>query len=155
MPTLKAITGKFRTAARRASIGAAARMAMSPEEIAEEAEKKRAKAEAEKAQKAEASKRFETPTIALKEYHEDCWRGDPDLVDLRHRVNEKYRSTFHVGIEAYIAGDWEKAKSTFEHTKKLSLQTGAADGPSSFLLKFMEETNFVPPSDWEGYRKDY
>eukprot|EP00605_Chrysophyceae_sp_TOSAG23-4_P002664 GSChrysophyteH1.ASY1.ANO1.2940.1 assembled CDS len=85
----------------------------------------------------------------------DCWRGDPDLVDLRHRVNEKYRSTFHVGIQAYIEGDWEKAKETFEHTKKLSLQTGAADGPSCFLLNFMEETNFVPPGDWDGYRKDY
>eukprot|EP00606_Chrysophyceae_sp_TOSAG23-5_P000943 GSChrysophyteH2.ASY1.ANO1.1063.1 assembled CDS len=132
-----------------------ARMAMSPEEIAEEAEKKRAKAEAEKAKKAEESKRLETPTIVMKEYHEDCWRGDPDLVDLRHRVNEKYRSTFHVGIQAYIEGDWEKAKETFEHTKKLSLQTGAADGPSCFLLNFMEETNFVPPGDWDGYRKDY
>ncbi len=155
MPTLKAITGKFRTAARRASIGAAARMALTPEEIAEEAEKKKAKIEAEKAAKAEESKRLQTPTIVLKEYHQDCWRGDPDLVDLRHRVNEKYRSTFHVGIEAYISGDWTKARETFEHTKKLSLTTGAPDGPSCFLLNFMEQTDFVPPEDWEGYRKEY
>ena len=100
---------------------------------------------------------LQTPNIVMKEYHQEQWRGDPDLVDLRHRVNEKYRSTFHVGIEAYIAGDWVKARETFEHTKKLSLQNGAADGPSCFLLNYMEQTavNGTAPSDWPGYRKDY
>jgi len=155
MPTLRAITGKFKNVSRRASIGAAARMALTPEDIAAEAEAKRLKLETENALKQEDEKKYITPTIEMKEYHEDCWRGDPDLVDLRHRVNEKFRSTFHLGIEAYIAGDWRKAIETFEHTKKLSLNSGAADGPSQFLLGFMEETDGKPPPDWAGYRKEY
>jgi len=155
MPTLRAITGKFKKVSRRASIGAAARMALTAEDIAAEAEAKRLKQETENALKKEDAKKYITPTITLKEYHEDCWRGDPDLVDLRHRVNEKFRSTFHLGVEAYIRGDWHKAKDTFEHTKKLSLNTGAPDGPSAFLLDYMASFEDKCPHDWEGYRKEY
>merc|ERR1712072_1258607 len=47
MPTLRAITGKSKNAGRRASIGAAARLAMSAEDIAADLEAKRLKQEAE------------------------------------------------------------------------------------------------------------
>jgi class 3 adenylate cyclase len=155
MPTLKNITGKFRDASKRTNVGAAARMSRSQDEMENDAVKKQEKAEAERVAKIEQQRKYVTPVIQLKEYTEDCWRGDPDLVDLRHRVNEKFRSTFHIGIDAYKAGDWTKAKDTFEHTQKLSLSTGLPDGPSSFLLDYMKGFGFVAPPNWKGYRREY
>jgi len=152
MPTLKAITAKFQGAARRNSIGAAARLAMTPEDIAAEAEKKKKKAEAEAKAKAEADKKLQTPTVTVKPYSPDVWRGDPDLVDLRHRVNENFRKVFHEGIKAYVDGDWETAKTKFNRTTTLSLNNGPPDGPSKFLLDFMEGYGGVAPSDWKGCR---
>jgi class 3 adenylate cyclase len=154
MPTLKAITGKFQAAARRASIGAAARLAMTPEQIAAEAEKKKEKSRLEEAEKAANDKKTKPPEIKIDRYREDVWRVDADLIDLRHRVNESFRKTFHEGIDFYIKGEWESAKAKFERCVNLSKNNGPPDGPSSFLLKFMEETNFVAPGDWEGYRID-
>ncbi len=154
MPTLKAITGKFQAAARRASIGAAARLAMTPEQIAAEAEKKKEKAALEAAEKAANDKKTKPPVVTLEKYREDVWRVDPDLVDLRHRVNESFRKTFHEGMKYYENGEWEDAKTKFERCVHLSKNNGPPDGPSTFLLKFMGETDFVAPSDWQGYRWD-
>ena len=154
MPTLRAITGKFQAAARRASIGAAARLAMTPEQIALEAEKKKEKAALEAAEKAANDKKTKPPVITLDKYREDVWRVDPDLVDLRHRVNESFRKTFHEGMAFYEKGTWDEAKIKLERCVNLSMNNGPPDGPASFLLKFMAETDYVAPSDWQGYRID-
>ena len=69
-------------------------------------------------------------------------------------MNESFRKTFHEGIDFYIKGEWDSAKAKFERCVNLSKNNGPPDGPSSFLLSFMEETNFTAPNDWEGYRID-
>ncbi len=156
IPALKMITAKFRRVSDAAiAASAQARMAITPEQIEEDNDKKRLKAEVESQLQKNEQRKHVTPTVVIKPYTEDVWRGDSDLVDLRQRVNEKFRTTFHQGIEFYIAGDWQKAKETFEHTKKLSLSSGAADGPSSFLLNYMAEYDYKAPANWKGYRRDY
>jgi hypothetical protein len=116
--------------------------------------RRRKKAEAEAKAKEEANKKVQPPTITLKPYDITVWRGDPDLVDLRHRVNDNFRKVFHEGIKAYIDGDWNAAKTKFNRTTEISKGNGPPDGPSKFLLDFMESYGGVAPADWKGYRID-
>ena len=89
-------------------------------------------ADAEAAEKAENDRKWQTPTITLKPYSEDNWRGDPDLVDLRHRVNDKFRQNFKIGIENYVKGNWPKAKEVFKNMVALSLNNGAGRYKSTY-----------------------
>ena len=34
-----------------------------------------------------------------------------------------------------------------------AMAPGHTDGPSTALLKFMEESDFEAPADWNGYRE--
>ena len=56
---------------------------------------------------------------------------------------------FNQGFNEYIAGDWKKAK---EWLDKVEVVKGSIDYPSKNILSIMEETHFVAPKDWEGYR---
>jgi hypothetical protein len=49
----------------------------------------------------------------------------------------------------YIDGKWKEAKKLFETIAQVK---GQPDYPSSNILAVMEETNFVAPAKWPGYR---
>lgn len=53
-------------------------------------------------------------------------------------------------FEPYIKGDWVKAKTEVESF----LEAYPGDGPAKAILTFMDENDFVPPSNWEGFRND-
>lgn len=92
-----------------------------------------------------------TPTIVLPPYTQQVWTEDNDLVDLRHRISDSFRAIWQVAIDAYIAGDWEKARGYLEETLAMSKGT---DGPSKNLLDFISSHGGVAPKGWEGYRMD-
>jgi hypothetical protein len=101
---------------------------------------------------ARAERMRKAPTIVVKEYNQDMWMKDEDLVDTRHRVNETFRAVWDNGIAAYIKGDWQKARDVFHETMRLSKKK---DGPSKFLMEIIDEHGGTAPHDWPGYRADY
>merc|ERR1712188_182623 len=94
------------------------------------------------------------PEIKVQSYDKGVWERDSDLIQLRHQVNDSFRATWKEGIEHYISGDWNKARSVF----KLTLTgTPNNDGPSRFLLDMMDKLGGADgsaPADWKGYRLD-
>jgi hypothetical protein len=95
--------------------------------------------------------RLAPPVIIVPAYTEDVWTEDLDLIELRHHVNEGFRSLWAAGVEAYIEGDWPQAKQVFDKTMELS---HSRDGPSKFLLEEINAHHGVAPSEWQGYRLD-
>ena len=91
------------------------------------------------------------PDIKIVPYDELIWEDDGDLVQLRHLVNDDMRAKWALGMEAYIGGDWSTAKSIFTETKAMG---GGNDGPSKFLLEFINSHDGVAPRDWHGYRDE-
>ena len=95
----------------------------------------------------------QAPEIIVTPYTQEIWDDDEDLVDLRHQVNEKFRSIWASGIDAYIKGDWRKARDIFHETMQLAGQIwGGKDGPSQFLIDVIDHEGGSAPSDWPGYR---
>jgi class 3 adenylate cyclase len=93
-------------------------------------------------------KEEEKPTVIVSKYLETVWESDADLVRLRHLVNDDFRRLWKEGMVAYIKGDWTKAKAVFKETLRSS---NGEDGPSKYLVNFIEEHRGMPPRDWEGY----
>jgi hypothetical protein len=94
----------------------------------------------------------QTPTVVVPKYNEDVWVKDQDIIDLRHRVSDSFRAQWENGINAYMKGDWKRAKEVFVETMRLSKKK---DGPSKFLLEIISEHGGSAPADWPGYRADY
>jgi len=114
------------------------------------ASKEKADAEAA-ADEAEREKERLAPTITVTPYTTAIWEEDDDLLELRHRVNDKFRSIWGDGINAYIKGDWRKARDIFHETSKLG---GGKDGPSQFLIEVIDHHGGSAPSNWQGYRDE-
>ena len=59
--------------------------------------------------------------------------------------------SFQSGLELYLKGDWIGARSA------LSSTSARPDGPTNFLLTFMEENSTdegKAKSSWEGFREN-
>ena len=68
---------------------------------------------------------------------------------IKKSFTEEFFTTYENGMEKYVSGHWKEAKDLFSKTMKLRSE----DGPSKALINFMQEYNFVAPSDWAGIRK--
>jgi len=101
---------------------------------------------------ARAQRAKQTPTVIVPKYTEEVWVKDQDIIDLRHKVNDSFRALWENGINAYIRGDWGKARDIFHETMRLSKKK---DGPSKFLMEIIDEHGGTAPQDWPGYRADY
>ena len=90
------------------------------------------------------------PVIEVKPYTQAVWETDQDLVDLRHLVDEKFLALWSRGIAAYVEGGaaWALARETFVETLRLS---GGKDGPSKFLIEFMDDFHC---DHWPGFRSE-
>lgn len=101
---------------------------------------------------AEEKRKLEVaPQIILPEYTTDRWTEDLELVELRWKVTDKFRTVWQGGVEAYVKGDWAKARDVFQETMKLS---NNKDGPSIFLISIIDEHHGKAPDNWLGYRED-
>ncbi len=89
-----------------------------------------------------------TPTITVAPYTQQVWVEDQDLIDLRHLITDAFRSSWAEGMDAFIIGDWAKAKEKFSETLRMCKK----DGASKKMLKFIEEEGGVSPDGWSGYR---
>lgn len=92
-----------------------------------------------------------SPNVIVPKYTQAVWLVDEDIVELRHQVNDSFRSLWEIGINAYISGDWQKARDIFQECFILS---GKKDGPSKFLIGQIDEHNGSAPMDWPGYRDE-
>ena len=50
---------------------------------------------------------------------------------------------FDRAVEAFLAGDWQMAKSALDETPQ-------HDGPASFLRTAIEDLGGLAPADWDG-----
>lgn len=92
------------------------------------------------------------PKIFLHPYTTDIWDVDMDVVDMRHLVNSSFRQQWDKGINAYIKGDWQKARDIFHETVKLP--GGGEDGPSKFLINLIDDYGGTKPPTWQEYRQE-
>lgn len=74
---------------------------------------------------------------------------DPDLYCMRKSFTKDFMDKFDLGYKAYEKGDWQTAKLHFEEIPAIK---GSEDFPAQNLIHIMQETNFVAPDDWPGYR---
>jgi len=76
---------------------------------------------------------------------------DPDLVTMREPYSPAFYTKFNEGMQHYFAGNWPKAKESFETT--YNMIPGLKDGPSNTLLSVLKEYGYKAPPDWKGYRE--
>lgn len=96
------------------------------------------------------TKKESSPTITIPKYTEAVWVEDIEIVELRHKISDKFRTIWAGGVEAYVKGDWQKARDIFEQTLKMS---SGEDGPSKFLISIIDENQGAAPEGWPGYRE--
>lgn len=101
-------------------------------------------------QLANKKKLEEAPTIELAPYTQELWNEDVEVVELRWKVNDKFRTIWADGVAAYIKGDWPRARDIFQETMKMS---NNKDGPSNFLISVIDEHHGNAPENWPGYRE--
>lgn len=87
------------------------------------------------------------------EYDASFWAQDEDLIQLRCLSTREFRSTFHEGLEHYLAGNWKKSRAYFQKANELMVESDIKfDGPSETLLNYMKLRQWECPTDWKGCR---
>jgi len=71
---------------------------------------------------------------------------------LRPLISDAFRQQWDKGIQAYIKGDWQKARDIFHET--VNLPGGQEDGPSKLLIHVIDEDGGTAPASWAGYRME-
>jgi hypothetical protein len=74
---------------------------------------------------------------------------DEDIKLMRSPYTKEFFDTFKKGFELYIKGKWMQAKEILETIEGNLIDH---DPPTKLILRTMEDTNFVPPDYWKGYR---
>jgi hypothetical protein len=77
------------------------------------------------------------------------FRGVSDMAMLQLGLRDGFTTTFEKAVDFYLAGDWQKAKTLFEHVLNDLKQD---DGPTKTLYHFIKQHDFQAPQDWKGYR---
>lgn len=65
-------------------------------------------------------------------------------------IFKEFFKAFNKGFDAYISGDWNKAKDILSQIEEIK---GMGDYPTQNILEVMKEYNFKSPSNWRGYRE--
>ncbi|CCI41125.1 unnamed protein product [Albugo candida] len=76
------------------------------------------------------------------------FENDPEYMEIRERLEPAFLESGSSAVEAYIAGDWAKARHYLTH----ALQIRPQDGPCKHLMQVLKEYDFEAPPDWKGYR---
>jgi len=79
----------------------------------------------------------------------DIFDKDANIKVMRRRFTQEFFQNFNMGYQNYAEGEWAVARRMLVSTQCL---LGVEDGPSSALLRFMEEHQYERPKDWPGYR---
>ena len=70
-----------------------------------------------------------------------------DLFDTKQNTSQ-FITNWESGFKAYIAGQWQLAKTHFNFCKEF-----CNDGPANTLLNYMQSYSYQAPAEWKGYRK--
>lgn len=78
---------------------------------------------------------------------------DEAIKGMRSHLFRGFHYKFNRGLKYYLAGNWSVSKTILQDLQLDCMQHwGKPDGPSSTLLKFMQESSYVCPTGWKGYR---
>ena len=106
-----------------------------------------------KAQKQELKRERDRINYTVMSRQEEMWTcfdTDDQLISMRKDVKAKFIEEFRAGFEAYISGDWQKARRDLEYAVQVK---GEDDGPTSTLLAYMSELSNTCPANWAGCRE--
>ena len=119
--------------------------------------------------------------IEADQYTPKIWNDDPDMNVMRQHITDEFLEEFEEGRKMFLLGDWGVAKRRLEKANELMVEnaiesgfleaeleeimnqaadpTEAAeelkrqngDGPSQYLLHFMNSYGNVAPPTWDGW----
>ncbi|OMJ77930.1 hypothetical protein SteCoe_22364 [Stentor coeruleus] len=78
----------------------------------------------------------------------DMYSKSKEIALMRKTFTREFFDSFSKGMNNYLSGMWQMAKTQFE--KVLALRS--RDGPTLALMSFMSESTFKAPYDWKGAR---
>ena len=73
---------------------------------------------------------------------------DLDLKLMRITFSNEFYKIYKDGFDNYLNGNWEGAKKNFE--KILLMKSN--DKVTENLISFMQESEYAPPVDWQGFK---
>ncbi|EGZ04617.1 hypothetical protein PHYSODRAFT_535993 [Phytophthora sojae] len=76
------------------------------------------------------------------------FENDPEYLEIREGLEPAFLETASSAVEAYLSGDWPKARHYLTHAQQIRPQ----DGPCKYLMGVLKSSNFETPRDWKGYR---
>ncbi|TYZ60356.1 hypothetical protein PybrP1_011207 [[Pythium] brassicae (nom. inval.)] len=76
------------------------------------------------------------------------FENDPEYMEIREGLEPAFLESAASAVEAYLAGDWPKARHYLAHAQQIRPQ----DGPCKYLMGVLKDNNFETPQDWKGYR---
>lgn len=76
------------------------------------------------------------------------FENDPEYMEIREGLEPAFLEATASAVEAYLAGDWPKARHYLSHAQQIRPQ----DGPCKHLMGVLKENNYETPQDWKGYR---
>ncbi|KAL7538676.1 hypothetical protein ACHAXR_008731, partial [Thalassiosira sp. AJA248-18] len=95
----------------------------------------------------------EVLTRQAENYDASTWMSDPDLTQLRCLATPQFLKTFDKGLNNYLGGHWEEARTNLERADQMMASNDiGGDGPSRAILKYMKANDWVCPSSWPGHR---
>ncbi|RLN88238.1 hypothetical protein BBJ28_00001583 [Nothophytophthora sp. Chile5] len=76
------------------------------------------------------------------------FENDPEYLEIREGLEPAFLEAAACAVEAYLGGDWPKARHYLTHAQQIR----PLDGPCKYLMGVLKENNFETPRDWKGYR---
>ncbi|RLN52110.1 hypothetical protein BBJ29_001634 [Phytophthora kernoviae] len=75
------------------------------------------------------------------------FENDPAYLEIREGLEPAFLEAAGSAVEAYLSGDWPKARHYLTHAQQIRPQ----DGPCKYLMGLLKSNNFETPRDWKGY----
>ncbi|KAF4033979.1 Adenylate and Guanylate cyclase catalytic domain [Phytophthora infestans] len=75
------------------------------------------------------------------------FENDPEYLEIREGLEPAFLEAAGSAVEAYLSGDWPKARHYLTHAQQIRPQ----DGPCKYLMGVLKANNFEAPRDWKGY----
>ena len=72
-----------------------------------------------------------------------------DIVKMRKSFPSEFIRDYQSAFDNYVDGHWAISATQFKHILEVYMPN---DPLTKNLLKFMSETDFVPPRNWKGYK---
>ena len=73
---------------------------------------------------------------------------DHDFVCTARHSKPEFLECFNKGRDSFTEGDWINANTALTMAAQYSPQ----DGPTKWMMSFIEKNKMQPPDDWKGVR---